>query len=48
MLDYIEKYNAKSKDIVETKKLDSGQVVDCIDFYAQPSMIGIDKATPTK
>jgi hypothetical protein len=45
MLDYIEKYNAKSKDIVETKKLDSGQVVDCIDFYAQPSMIGIDKAT---
>ena len=38
MLEYIEKYNPKAKDIVETKKLKDGDIVNCIDIYSQLSL----------
>ncbi len=38
MLDYIDSYNPKEVDIFETKILASGESVDCVDIYSQPSM----------
>lgn len=46
MLHYIETHNVKEKDIIQTITLGNGKgIVDCIDFYKQPTMKGKDKKT---
>ncbi|MDD3592411.1 MAG: hypothetical protein PHO65_07205 [Sulfurovum sp.] len=45
MFKYIEKYNPKEKDIVQTIYSKDGEIYDCIDFYKQSSLKEVDKKT---